>query len=164
MVPADSAPALLVALGAALVIVALASLPSGSRLRRFYGVADGDDAGARANAAVLVGTGAFLLALAAAIRLGVSDRRIAAGALGVTALGTVALGWLVRYRDRRELLTTPDVSRERARRLGGAAMWTGALLCLPLAGVLLGASESAIAAATLGVAAAAGLLIALAYR
>ncbi|MFC7324005.1 hypothetical protein ACFQMF_05335 [Halorubrum rutilum] len=164
MVPADSAPALLVALGAALAIVALASLPSGSRLRRLYGVDDGDDTGARANAAVLAGTGAFLLGLAAAIRLELPDRLVAAGALGVAALGTVVLGWLVRYRDRRELLTTPDVSRERARRLGGAAMLTGALLCLPLAGVLLGASESAIAAAALGVAAVAGLLIALAYR
>jgi hypothetical protein len=164
MVSADTGLALLVALGAALVIVALASLPSGSRLRRLYGVADGDDAGARANAAVLVGTGAFLLALAAAIRLALPERLVAAGALGVTALGTVALGWLVRYRDRRELLTTPDVSRERARRLGGAAMWAGALLCLPLAGVLLGASESAIAAATLGVAAVTGGVVALAYR
>ncbi|WP_206664905.1 hypothetical protein [Halorubrum salsamenti] len=85
-------------------------------------------------------------------------------ALGASAFGTVALGWLVRYRDRRELLTTPDVSRERARRLGGAAMWTGALLCLPLVGVLPGASESEMAATALGVTAAAGLLIAFAYR
>jgi len=164
MVSADAGLVLLVALGAALAIIALASLPSGSRLRRLYGVDDGDAAGARANAAVLASTGAFLLGLAAAIRLRLPDRLVAVGALGVTALGTVALGWLVRYRDRRELLTTPDVSRERARRLGGAAMWAGALLCLPLAGILLGASESAIAAATLGVAAVAGLLIALAYR
>jgi len=160
----DTGAALLVALGAALVIVALASLPSGSRLRRLSGIDDGDDAGARSNAVVLAGTGAFLLALAAAIILRVPDRLVAAGALGATAFGTVVLGWLVRYRDRREILTTPNVSRERARRLGGAAMWTGALLCLPLAGVLLGASESEIALAALGVAAVSGLLIALAYR
>jgi len=160
----DIGAALLVALGAALVIVALASLPPGSRLRRLYGIDDGDDAGARANAAVLAGTGAFLLALAAAIAFEVPERLVAAGALGVTAFGTVVLGWLVRYRDRREILTTPNVSRERARRLGGAAMGAGALLCLPLAGVLLGASESEIAAAALGVASVSGLLIALAYR
>ncbi|EMA62427.1 hypothetical protein [Halorubrum lipolyticum] len=164
MIPVDFGSSLLVALGAALVIVALASLSSGSRLRRLYGTDDGDDAGARANAAVLGGTGAFLLALAAAIAFEVPERLVAAGALGVTALGTIGLGWLVRYRDRRELLTTPDVSRERARRLGGAAMWAGTLLCLPLAGVLLGASESAVAIAALGGTAVAGLLIALAYR
>lgn len=160
----DIGAALLVALGAALVIVALASLPTGSRLRRLYGIDDGDRAGARANAAVLTGTGAVLLALAAAILLRLPDKMVAAGALGVTALGTVALGWLVRYRDRREILTTPNVSREQARRLGGAAMWTGALLCLPLTGILLGASESALAVSTLGVTAVSGLLIALAYR
>ncbi|WP_049982301.1 hypothetical protein [Halorubrum sp. BV1] len=161
---ADIAPALLVALGVTLGIVALASLPSGSRLRRLYGVDTTDDRGARANATVLAGTGAFLLALAAAIVTGVSDRLVAGGALGVSAVGTVALGWLVRYRDRRELLTTPNVSRERARRLGGAGMWVGALLCLPLAGVVLGASETAITAATIGAAATSGLLVALAYR
>lgn len=164
MVPAASGLGLLVALGAALVIVALASLPSGSRLRRLYGLDDGDDAGARANAAVLASTGAFLLGLAAAIRLELPDRAVAAGALGVAALGTVVLGWLVRYRDRRELLTTPDVSRERARRLGGAAMWAGLLLCLPLAGVLLGAGEASIAVAALGGSVVTLLIVALAYR
>ncbi|PAU84169.1 hypothetical protein CK500_06970 [Halorubrum salipaludis] len=164
MTGADIGTALLVALGGTLVIVALASLPAGSRLRRLYGVDDRDDAGARANAVVLGGTGAFLLALAAAIAFEVPERLVAAGAFGVAAVGTTALGWLVRYRDRRELLTTPDVSRERARRLGGAAMWTGTLLCLPLAGILLGATESEIAGAALGAAAVAGVLIALAYR
>ncbi|TKX78479.1 hypothetical protein EXE53_20980 [Halorubrum sp. SD626R] len=164
MSSADVAPALLVALGVALCIVALASLPSGSRLRRLYGVADTDDRGARANAAVLAGTGAFLLALAAAIVADVPDRIVAGGALGVSAVGTLGLGWLVRYRDRRELLTTPDVSRERARRLGGAAMATGVLLCFPLVGVLLGASETVIAAVTLFVGGMVGGLVALAYR
>ncbi|WP_206731743.1 hypothetical protein [Halorubrum amylolyticum] len=105
-----------------------------------------------------------LVALGAAVVFDVPDRLVAGVAFGISALGTIVLRWLVRYRDRRELLTTPDVSRERARRLGGAAMWTGALLCLPLAGVLLGASESEIAVAALGVTAVAGLLIALAYR
>jgi len=164
MIPVDFGSTLLVALGGTLLIAALASLSSGSRLRGLYGVDDGDDAGVRANAALLGGTGAFLLALAAAIAFGVPERLIAAGAVGAAALGTTALGWLVRYRDRRELLTTPNVTRERARRLGGAAMWAGALLCLPLAGILLGASESEIAVAALGVAAVTGVLIALAYR
>jgi len=164
MVSVDFGSVLLVTLGGTLVTVALASLQSGSRLRGLYGIDDGDDAGARANAAVLGGTGAFLLALAGAIAFEVPERLVAAGALGATALGTITLGWLVRYRDRRELLTTPDVSRGRARRLGGAAMWTGALLCLPLAGVLLGASESDIAVAALGVTVVACLLVALASR
>ncbi|MFD1571105.1 hypothetical protein [Halorubrum laminariae] len=164
MVPVDFGSALLVALGVALVIVALASLPSGSRLRRLYGIDDRDDAGARANAAVLAGTGGFLLALAAAITLDLSDRFVAAGALGVAAVGSLVLGWLVRFRDRRELLTTPDVSRERARRLGGATIWVGTLLCLPLVGVLAGASDAAVAGATLSVAAVASVLVALAYR
>ena len=92
------------------------------------------------------------------------DRIVAGGALGVSAVGTLGLGWLVRYRDRRELLTTPDVSRERARRLGGAAMATGVLLCFPLVGVLLGASETVIAAVTLFVGGMVGGLVALAYR
>jgi hypothetical protein len=164
MTDTDVGVALLVALGAAFVIVALASLPAGSRLRRLYGTDDRDDAGARANAAVLAGTGGFLLALGAAIAAGLPDRLIGAGALGICAVGTVTLGWLVRYRDRRELLTTPNVSRERARRLGGAAMWAGGLLCLPLAGILLGAGEAVVAVAALSVAAVTTLLVAFAYR
>ncbi|OYR44959.1 MULTISPECIES: hypothetical protein [unclassified Halorubrum] len=154
----------LAALGVAFALVALASLRPASRFRRLYGVDDADNAGARANAAVLGGTGAFLVALAAAIALGVPDRTVAVGALGVAAVGTVALGWLVRYRDRRDLLTTPDVSRERARRLGGAAIWAGLLLCLPLVGVLLGASEASIVVAALGGSVVTLLLVALAYR
>ncbi|WP_066414311.1 hypothetical protein [Halorubrum aethiopicum] len=164
MTAPDLGPALLVALGGTLLFVALASLPAGSRVRRAYGIDPDDDAGARANAAVLAATGAFLLALAAAIRAAVPDRSVAAGTLAVAAAGTVLLGWLVRYRDRRELLTTPNVDRERARRLGAAAMLTGGLLCVPLAAVLFGAGESTVAVAVLATAVLSTLAVAAAYR
>jgi len=164
MTRVDIGAALLVALGGALLLIAIASLPTGSRLRRLCGVDDRDDAGARSNAVVLGGTGAFLLAVAAAIAFEVPDRTIAVAVLGATAAGAVALGGLVRYRDRREILTTPNADRERASRLGGAVMWVGALLSVPLTAVLLEAGELAIAAAALSVAAVSTVLVAAAYR
>ncbi|GAA0513294.1 hypothetical protein SAMN04488066_11259 [Halorubrum aquaticum] len=164
MTSADLGSALLVAIAGALLFVALASLPAGSRVRRAYGTHPDDDDAARANAAVLAATGAFLLALAAATRFGVSDRLVAAGTLAVAAAGVVLLGWLVRYRDRRELLTTPNVDRERARRLGGAAMLVGGLLVVPLAAVLLGAGDRTMAVSTVAVAVLSTLLVAFAYR
>lgn len=164
MTSLDAGFALLVAFGGVLVVVALASLPSESPIRLAYRIDPSDDAGARSNAAVLGATGAFVLALAAADAGGVAPRLIAGSALGTAAAGTAALGWLVRYRDRRELLTTPDVSRERGRRLGGALVVTGALFCLPLAAVLIEPGTDALVLSVVGTSTVSVLLIAAAYR
>jgi len=67
-----------------------------------------------------------------AVVVGVPERVIGAGSVVVAAALCIVLGWFVRYRDRRELLTTPDVDRDTARRLGAAAILCGVLV-LPLA-------------------------------
>ncbi|PSP56589.1 hypothetical protein BRC82_01545 [Halobacteriales archaeon QS_1_67_19] len=118
--------------GLVLLGVALYSLRPGSRFRRGYGIDPEDDGAARSNALVVGLCGVGTLALAAAIAIGVSERVIGTGAVLASAGLCVGLGWFVRYRDRRELLTTPRVDRETARRLGASAIVCG-LLVLPLA-------------------------------
>jgi len=124
--------ALAIALLTALLFVgvALRSLHPDSRLRRLYDP-DGD-AAVRSNAFVVAISGVLLGVLGVAVVVGVPERVIGAGSVVVAAALCIVLGWFVRYRDRRELLTTPDVDRDTARRLGAAAILCGVLV-LPLA-------------------------------
>jgi len=123
------------------VAVAALSLRPESGLRRWYGVDPDDDAAVRSNALVVGASGVGLAALAAAVVLGVPERAIGVAAvLGGGAL-CVVLGWLVRYRDRRDLLTTRDADRETAERLGASAIACGVVV-LPLApAIWFGASD-----------------------
>lgn len=102
------------------------SLRPESSLRRMYGVEPADESAVRTNAAVVGLCGLGMVALASVMYIGVSERAIGVGAVVVSAGACFALGWLIRYRDRRELLTTPNVDRPTARRLGGVAMVCGA--------------------------------------
>ena len=149
--------------GALLLAVAIASLRTGGAVRRLYGLDDADDAGTRSNALVLGLVGVGLIALAGRIAADVSERVIGTGSVLAAGLLCVGLGWLVRYRDRRELLTTPNVSRERGRKLGAAAIVCG-LLVLPLAPLIwIEASEEAVVTVAVGVSIVALVLVATAY-
>jgi voltage-gated potassium channel Kch len=76
----------------------------------------------------------------------------------------VVLGLLVRYRDVRALLTTPDVDRARARRLGGAVVFCG-LLTVPLAAALWFRAETAVVVTlALGTSVVSLLAVGVAYR
>jgi len=144
------AVALLGGLGLALVAVAALSLRPESGLRRWYGVDPDDHAAVRSNAGVVGASGVGLLALAGAIGLDVSGRVVGTVAVALAAGACVALGWLVRYRDRRDLLTTPDVDRETGARLGGAAMLCGVLVAPLAPAIWFGASEAVVAGIGLG--------------
>ncbi|WP_115865116.1 hypothetical protein [Halorussus litoreus] len=158
------AVALMGATGLACVVVAALSLRADSRFRESYGVDAADDAAVRSNAAVLGVCGAGLLALAAAIALDVSGRVLGTATVVLAAGACVALGWLVRYRDRRDLLTTPGVDRETGARLGAAAMLSG-LLVAPLApAIWVGASGTVVTGLALGGTAGGLLAVAVAYR
>lgn len=149
--------------GAVFVGVAVLSLRSGSQLRRLYGVDVTDDAAVRSNAAVFALCGLGLCGLAIALAVGVSGRVIGvATVLGSAAL-CVGLGWLIRYRDRRDLLTNSTVDRPTARRLGAAAIFAG-LTVLPLAPALwLGASDLVIVGLAIAGSQATLIAIAVAY-
>ncbi|USZ69135.1 hypothetical protein NGM10_05200 [Halorussus salilacus] len=152
------------ATGLGFVVVAALSLRPESRFRRWYGIDPGDDAGARTNALVVGASGVGLWALAAAVVLGVSERVVGAGSVLVGGALCVALGWLIRYRDRRELLTTPDVDRETAEQLGASVIVCG-LLVFPLApAVWFGVGEAVVAGLGLGGALLSVLVIAWGYR
>lgn len=158
------AVALTAAIGIAFVGVAALSLRPGSRFRGSYGVDSDDDAAVRSNAVVLGACGVGLLALASAIALDVSGRVVGTATVLLAAGACVALGGLVRYRDRRDLLTTPGVDRETAARVGGAAMLCG-LLVAPLApAIWVGASEVLVGALALGGTVVGFLAVAYAYR
>jgi len=161
---AISADALLLLAGATLLGFALATLKPGSRLRRAYGVAVDDDAAARSNAAVLglVGTGVLLLAWV--IAADVPDRVVGVTVLLASGVLCLVLGWLVRYRDRHELLTVPDPDPRTARRLGGAVMICGVLL-LPLAPALwFGVGDALVVVLALGGSLAGLVAVAVAVR
>jgi len=158
------AVALLGGLGLALVAVAALSLRTESGVRQWYGVNPDDDAAVRSNAAVIGASGAGLLALAGTIAVDVSGRVVGTVAVALTAGACVALGWLVRYRDRRDLLTTPDVDRETAARLGGAAIACG-LVVAPLApAIWFEANSTVVAGIGLGGSVFGVLAVAYAYR
>lgn len=126
------AAAITLLIGCLLVAGAALSLRSESRIRRLYGVDATDENAVRANATVVGLCGIGMCAFAAAIYFGVSARLVGTVTVVVSAGLCIVLGWLIRYRDRRELLTTPNVDRATARRLGGAAILCGGLV-LPLA-------------------------------
>lgn len=126
------AAGLTVLTGLAFVAAAALSLRPGSGLRRWYGIDPADDAAVRSNALVVAGSGVGLWVLAGAVVLRVPERVVGAGTVVVGAGLCVAIGWLIRYRDRRELLTTPDADRETAEQVGASAIVCG-LLVLPLA-------------------------------
>ena len=112
--------------------VALHSLRPDSSPRGLYGVDPDDDAAVRSNALVVGLCGVLVGVLGVAVVLGVPDRVIGAGSVIVAAALCIVLGWFVRYRDRRELLTSSEVDRDTARRLGASAILCGVLV-LPLA-------------------------------
>ncbi|WP_135851915.1 hypothetical protein [Halorussus salinus] len=106
----------------------------------------------------------LVAALGVALVADVSDRVLGTATVVVAAGACVALGWLIRYRDRRDLLTTPDVDRETGGRLGAAAMLSG-LLVLPLAPALwVGASDALVVGIALGGGVGSLLAVAVAYR
>ena len=123
-----------------------------------------DDADGRANGIVLAIVAFGLLALATAIALEAPDRHIAMGTLVATAVLCVGLGWLVRYRDRRDLLTTPDVDRKTARRLGGVAMACGGLVFALFPLVWLEVATETIALFAIGSSVVVLVAVAFAYR
>lgn len=104
------------------------SMRPDSRLRRLYGVGTTD---ARSGPRVVGLCGLGICALAGAIYFSVSERIVGTVTVVVSAWLCIVFGWLVRYRDRRELLTTPDVDRTTAHRLGGVAILCGVVV-LPL--------------------------------
>jgi hypothetical protein len=157
-------PILLLAVGGLLVVWAVASLFPGSPLRRLYGLDPSDDRGARVNAAVLGGCGLGVVALAGAIAAGVPGRVLGTVTVLAAALLCVGLGWLVRYRDRRELLTTPTVDRETARRLGGAVIVCGVLLAPLAPAIWFDVGDEVLALLALGGSLVATLAVALAVR
>lgn len=160
----EVAVALTAATGLLFLAVVGLSLRPESRLRPLYGVDPEDDAAVRTNAAVVGACGVGTLALAAAVALGVSERIIGTVTVLASSGLCVVLGWFVRYRDRRELLTTPHADRETARRLGASAIFCG-LLVFPLApAIWFGASDGLILGITLGGAFLSFFAFAFAYR
>ncbi|MCU4754118.1 hypothetical protein OB919_19395 [Halobacteria archaeon AArc-curdl1] len=133
-------------------------------LRSESSVVTSDDTGGQANAMVLAFVAFGLLALASAIALEGPDRHIATGTLVATAFLCAGLGWLVRYRDRRDLLTTPTVDRKTARRLGGVAMACGGLVLALVPLVWLEVTARTIAVFALGSSVVVLVAIAFAYR
>ncbi|PSP81518.1 hypothetical protein BRC81_00730 [Halobacteriales archaeon QS_1_68_20] len=163
MGPTDVAVGITVATGLLFVAVALLSLRPGSRIRKTYGIDPHDGDAARSNALVLGLVGLGTVALGAAIAMDVSGRVVGTVTVLVGTGLCVGLGWLIRYRDRRELLTDPSVDRETARRLGGATVVCG-LTILPLApAIWFGATQVLLGAALVGPFVALGA-IAFAYR
>lgn len=96
--------------------------------------------------------------------LEVPDRHIATGTLVATVVLCIVLGWLVRYRDRRDLLTTPNVDRKTARRLGGVAMACGGLVLALVPLVWLEVAAETIALFALGSSVVVLFAVAFAYR
>jgi hypothetical protein len=154
----------LLAFGVGCLALALSSLRAGSWTRRLYGVESDDDSGARANALVLVIVGVGLFVLAAAIALDLPPVPVATATILATALLCVVLGWLVAVRDRRELLTTPNVDRETARRLGYVSMLCGVLLLSIAPLIWFEADEVFFVVVALGSSFIVLLAVALAYR
>lgn len=161
----DTTGSLIVVIGGALFIWwAGASLNPESRLRHLYGVDASDENAVRANAAVVALCGIGMWLLAGAIYGGVSERFIGTGTVMGTGLLCIGLGWLIRYRDRRDLLTTPEVPRTTARRLGGAAILCG-FLVLPLGvAIWLRVSSEILVSIALGESVVSLLVVAYAYR
>ncbi|UIO99736.1 hypothetical protein Hbl1158_14625 [Halobaculum sp. CBA1158] len=160
----DAGVVALAVTGGAFVAFALATLKPDSGLRRAYAVDPADDAAARGNAAVVAAVGAGLLALAGAVAAGVPGRVVGVATLSASAAACLALGWLVRYRDRRELLTIPNADRETARRLGAAVMGCGLLLLPLIPAVWLDAGDAVVAALALGTSLLALVAVAVAVR
>ncbi|UPV99070.1 hypothetical protein M0R88_11085 [Halorussus gelatinilyticus] len=150
--------------GLAFVAAAVHSLRPNSPVRGWFGVEPANDAAVRSNAAVAVASGVGLVALAVAVGAGVSERVIGTASVLVGASACVTLGWSIRYRDRRELLTTPDASRKTARRPGASAMLCG-FLVLPLApAIWFGASAALVVGLAVGGALGGLVAVGLAYR
>ncbi|WP_327053863.1 hypothetical protein [Halomicrococcus gelatinilyticus] len=144
--------------------VALHSLRPDSPLRRLYDVDPDDDAAVRSNALVVGLSGVLLGLLGAAVVADVPERVVGAGTVLVAAALCIVLGWFIRCRDRRELLTSPDVDRDTARRVGGAAILCG-VLALPLApAIWVDAGPAVVLAIAAGGFVATTLAIGLAYR
>ncbi len=158
------AAGLTAALGVAFAGAALHSRRPASPVRGWFGVDPDDDAAVRANAAVVGASGVGLVALAVAVAVGVSGRVVGTASVLAGGGACAALGWLIRYRDRRDLLTTPGVDRETAARLGAAAMWCG-LVVSPLApAIWFGASDALVVGLTVGGALGSLVAVGLAYR
>ncbi|WP_394740772.1 hypothetical protein [Natronococcus roseus] len=164
MSPSTGGIAALLAVGAGCLALALASLRAGSWTRRLYGLEPDDDASARANAAVLALVGIGLFALAGAIVFELPSAIVGTATILASALLCFVLGWLVAVRDRRELLTTPDVDRKTGRRLGFVAMGCGILLLgfVPL--VWLEVDDAVVAVGALASTFVVLLAVAFAYR
>ncbi|WP_433629678.1 hypothetical protein [Halomicrococcus sp. NG-SE-24] len=162
---ADGVAAALTTLtGVLFVVAAILSLQSQSQLRRLYGIDVTDDEAAKINAVVVGLGGVGMWALAAAVIANVSERVIGTATVIVCAGLCIILGWLIRYHDRRELLTTPDADRDLARRLGAAAIICGVLI-LPLApAIWLRASDALVLGLVLGGACIGFFTIAYAHR
>jgi tellurite resistance protein TehA-like permease len=154
----------LLAFGVGCLALAVSSLRAGSWTRRLYGIEPEDDASARTNAAVLGLVGIGLFGLAGAIALDLPPKPVATATVLASALLCVVLGWLVAVRDRREMLTTPNVDRETARRLGYVSILCGVLV-LPFAPLIwFGADEVVFVVVALGSSFVALLAVAFAYR
>ncbi|UPV73014.1 hypothetical protein M0R89_10680 [Halorussus limi] len=150
--------------GLAFVAAALHALRPGSPVRGWFGVDPADDAAVRSNAAVVGASGVGLVALATAVGVGVSERAIGTASVLAGGGACATLGWLIRYRDRRDLLTTPGASRKTARRLGAAAMLCG-FLVLPLApAIWFGASAALVVGLAVGGALGSLVAVGVAYR
>lgn len=148
-------------IGLGSVAVALLSLRPENRLRGASRTDPEDAAAVGSNAAALGATGVGLLALALAIAVDVPERVVGASSVLAAAGLCVVLGWLIRYRDRRELLTNPAVDRETAERTGAAVVLCG-LLLVPLApAIWVGAS--AVLVGSLGICGAVVSFSAVAY-
>jgi hypothetical protein len=154
----------LLAFGVGCLALALSSLRAGSWTRRLYGTDPDDDAGARANAIVLGIVGVGLFALAAAVALELPSRPVATATILASAVLCLVLGWLVVVRDYRTLLTTPNVDRETARRLGLVSGLCGVVI-LPLAPLIwVGADEVFFVVVAFGSSFVVLLAVAVAYR
>jgi hypothetical protein len=154
----------LLAVGVGCLALALSSLRAGSWIRRLYGIDPDDDAGARANAIVLGIVGAGLFSLATAVALELPSRSVATATILASAFLCFVLGWLVVVRDRRALLTTPNVDRETARRLGLVSVLCGVLI-LPLAPLIwVGVDEVFFVVVAFGISFVVLLAVAVAYR
>jgi len=124
------------------VAVAVLSLRPESGLRQWYGVDPDDDAAVRSNALVVGASGLGLAAIAASVVLDVPERVVGTASVLGGGVLCVVLGWLIRYRDRRDLLATRNADRETAERLGGAAIACGLLVFPLVPAIWFGVSEA----------------------
>ncbi len=132
MSPDFLVPALFFLFGSVFLCWVVFSLRSESYFRHWYGVDPTDESAVRSNAIVVGVCGLGMCILAGVLYFDVPERLIGTGAVIVSSVLCIILGWLIRYRDRRDLLTTPNVDRPTAHRLGGVAILCG-ILVLPLA-------------------------------